>query len=114
MFCPKCGKEITGSPAFCPHCGTRLGPGQLANKPKLSVIAGVLDIISGILGLLTGLGFLVFLIVVLNLFSGDPEISEGVFYIAILPALLLGAGGGLVAIIGGINNEQVGLLIDLY
>jgi TM2 domain-containing membrane protein YozV len=24
MFCPKCGKEISGNPTFCPHCSARL------------------------------------------------------------------------------------------
>lgn len=24
MYCPNCGNEITGSPAFCPDCGAKL------------------------------------------------------------------------------------------
>jgi len=24
MFCPKCGKEVTGNPTFCPNCSARL------------------------------------------------------------------------------------------
>jgi len=24
MFCPKCGKELSGNPNFCPNCSARL------------------------------------------------------------------------------------------
>ena len=27
-YCPNCGKEITGNPAFCPECGTKQGGQQ--------------------------------------------------------------------------------------
>ena len=102
MFCPKCGKEIAGSPAFCPHCGTRLGPGQAANKPKLSVIAGVLDIIGGGLGLLTGLGLLIFFAIVFNVAAVEDDILYGFFYAVLVPCFLVIAVGGVMAIVGGI------------
>lgn len=93
MFCPKCGKEMAGSPAFCPYCGVHLGAVE-TGKAKLSAIAGVLDIISGVFALLMGLGLLIFLIVV-PLDAGFP------YALLLLPGLLLTAGGGVLAIVGG-------------
>lgn len=93
MFCPKCGKEMAGSPAFCPYCGVHMGAIE-TGKAKLSVIAGVLDIISGVFALLMGLGLLIFLIVV-PLDAGFP------YALLLLPGLLLTAGGGVLAIVGG-------------
>jgi TM2 domain-containing membrane protein YozV len=39
MFCPNCGKELTGTPEFCPHCGARLGQevaGDVSPKSRLA------------------------------------------------------------------------------
>ena len=93
MFCPRCGKEIAGRPGFCPYCGVHLGALQ-TDKAKLSVIAGVLDIISGVFALLMSLGLLIFLIVV-------PLEADFPYALLLLPGLLLMAGGGVLAIIGG-------------
>lgn len=94
MFCPRCGKEAAGAPQFCPHCGAHLGPVEAPRKPKLSAIAGILDIVSGILGLVTGIGFFIFLILV----PLDVDIPYGLIFI---PSLLLTAVAGVLAIVGG-------------
>jgi len=94
MFCPKCGKEMAGSPAFCTYCGTLLGAAQTTSKPRLSLIAGILDIISGIFALLMGLGLLIFLIAV-------PLKADFPYGLILLPGLLVTAGGGALAIVGG-------------
>jgi hypothetical protein len=37
MFCSRCGKELTGSPAFCVSCGTRLVEnGNISPKSRLA------------------------------------------------------------------------------
>ncbi len=37
MFCPKCGKEVTGNPMFCPGCGARLiEEAGLSSKSRLA------------------------------------------------------------------------------
>jgi len=44
MFCSRCGKEITGSPAFCPSCGTNLV--ENANiSPKSRLVTTLLCIL---------------------------------------------------------------------
>lgn len=95
MFCAKCGKEIAGNPSFCPNCGNHLGYGQAGSKPKLAGIAGILDIAGGVIGLLVSLGLLVFI----SLISLDADFPFGLFF---LPVFFVPAGGGVLAIVGGI------------
>lgn len=33
MFCPKCGKEITGTAKFCPYCGAQFQEGSAPSEP---------------------------------------------------------------------------------
>lgn len=95
MFCPRCGKEVAGNPSFCPNCGHHLSAGQAASKPRLAGIAGILDIASGVLSLLMSLGLLAFI----SLISWGVDIPFGLFFV---PAFFVTAGGGALAIIGGI------------
>jgi len=59
MFCPRCGKELTGNTAFCSNCGAKHTEDQPAKKAWLSTTAGVLDIIDGCISLLLVLGLIV-------------------------------------------------------
>jgi TM2 domain-containing membrane protein YozV len=34
VFCPQCGKEVSGSPAFCPSCDVKLTKGIQLTKVK--------------------------------------------------------------------------------
>jgi hypothetical protein len=94
MFCPRCGREIASSPAFCPSCGTHLGAVQAGGKPELSAAAGILDIVCGVFAILFALGLLIFLILV----PFEADIPYGLI---VLPGLIIMAGGGVLAIVGG-------------
>ncbi len=96
MFCPRCGREVAGSPAFCPNCGTHLGAVQAGSKPKLSAAAGILDMVCGVFAILFALGLLIFLILV----PFEADIPYGLI---VLPGLIIMAGGGVLAIVGGIH-----------
>jgi TM2 domain-containing membrane protein YozV len=37
MFCPKCGKELSGNPTFCPNCSARLADeADVSSKSRLA------------------------------------------------------------------------------
>lgn len=38
MYCPKCGKELTDNPPFCPYCGavTHTESGPVSSKSRLA------------------------------------------------------------------------------
>ncbi|OGO03588.1 MAG: hypothetical protein A2Y72_05500 [Chloroflexi bacterium RBG_13_53_26] len=104
MFCPKCGKEVSGSPTFCPSCGGRLAESQPAKKTRLSTVAGILDIVSG------GFGFVsaFFVIIMIILMATDPYLPESdeadfmVFILAItVPMAIVQILAGILAIVGG-------------
>ncbi len=44
MFCPSCGKEITGNPIFCTNCGARLVPDENVS-PKSRLVVTLLCIL---------------------------------------------------------------------
>jgi hypothetical protein len=69
MFCPRCGKELTGNTTFCSNCGTKHTENQPAKKTWLSTIAGVLDIIDGCISLFVVVG----LIVAIAFVSDEPD-----------------------------------------
>lgn len=101
MFCPKCGKEVSGSPTFCPSCGARVAESQPAKKTMLSTVAGILDIVAGGLGLL---GVFIMTIAMIAL-ANDPyrhepdEVDPIIVLVAItVPLAIL----GILAIVGGI------------
>jgi hypothetical protein len=97
MFCPKCGKEVMGSPTFCPACGATLSEGQPAKKTGTIMVAGILDIIDGCLSLLGVLG----LIVAIANVSDEPDTLA-----ILVPIAVLLAFKGILAIVGGIYALQ--------
>ena len=44
MFCSRCGKELTGSPAFCPSCGANLVE-NVNVSPKSRLVATLLCVL---------------------------------------------------------------------
>ena len=92
MFCPKCGKGVTGNPAFCPGCGARL-----TKATWQSTAAGILDIIDGCSSVLVVLGLIVAIVYV----SDEP----GTLTI-LVPIAVLFAVKAILAIVGGICALQ--------
>jgi TM2 domain-containing membrane protein YozV len=46
MFCPNCGKELTGTPEFCPNCGARVRQGVVGDvSPKSRLVTTLLCIL---------------------------------------------------------------------
>ena len=95
MFCPRCGKEITGNTTFCSNCGAKLTQEPPAKKTWLSTTAGVLDIIDGCISLLVVLGLIVAIVFV----SDEPDTLAILVPIAIFFAVkaMLTIGGGICA-----------------
>jgi hypothetical protein len=105
MLCPKCGKEVTGSPAYCPSCGARLTEGQVAKRRGLRTVAGVLDIIDGGLSLLAVFGLTIAMIAVAsesdrNADEVDPLIILAVIAVPLLALCILAIMGGVCALRG--------------
>ena len=44
MFCPKCGKEIEGSPKFCPSCGAAISGVTKFSSETESTLSGSVTI----------------------------------------------------------------------
>ena len=38
MFCKNCGKELTGTPEYCPNCGAKVG-GSIVQRGKDKTIS---------------------------------------------------------------------------
>ncbi len=52
MYCGKCGKEITGTPEYCMHCGARLTQTQpVIAEGKSKLAAGLFGIFLGAWGI---------------------------------------------------------------
>ena len=49
MFCPKCGKELSGNPTFCPSCSARLVE-EADVSPKSRLVTTLLAFFLGGLG----------------------------------------------------------------
>jgi hypothetical protein len=96
MVCPKCGREVTGNPTFCPGCGAELGGGQSPKKTGTIIVAGILDIIVGCLGLFGVLG----LMVAIAFVSDEPDTLAILVPVAVLLALksILALVGGMYAL----------------
>ena len=45
-FCYKCGKEITKTSGFCPHCGANLSAVRAQSKKNSSVLGGILALLT--------------------------------------------------------------------
>lgn len=45
-FCYKCGKEITKTFGFCPHCGADLSAVRAQSKKSSSVLGGILALLT--------------------------------------------------------------------
>jgi hypothetical protein len=45
-FCYKCGKEITKTFGFCPHCGADLSAVRAQSKKNSSVLGGILALLT--------------------------------------------------------------------
>ena len=50
MFCPKCGKELSGNPTFCPNCSARLLE-EAEVSPKSRLATSLLAFFLGGLGI---------------------------------------------------------------
>ena len=50
MFCPKCGKELSGNPTFCPNCSARLVE-EADVSPKSRLATSLLAFFLGGLGI---------------------------------------------------------------
>lgn len=96
MVCPKCGREVTGNPTFCPGCGGKLSEGQSPKKIGTIVVAGILDIIVGCLSVFGVLG----LMVAIAFVSDEPDTLAILVPIAVLLALksILALVGGMYAL----------------
>lgn len=46
IFCYKCGKEITKTFGFCPHCGADLSAVRAQSKKSSSVLGGILALLT--------------------------------------------------------------------
>lgn len=97
MLCPRCGKEVTGNPTFCPGCGVTLSEGQPPKKTGTIIVAGILDIIDGCLSLLGVLG----LIVAIAYVSDEPDTLA-----ILVPIAVFLASKGILAVLGGIYALQ--------
>jgi uncharacterized membrane protein HdeD (DUF308 family) len=97
MVCPKCGKEVTGNPTFCPECGGKLGEGQSPKKTGTIVVAGILDIIVGCLSVFGVLGLMVAIAYV----SDEPDTLAILVPVAVLLAIK-----GILALVGGMCALQ--------
>ena len=96
MFCPRCGKEMTGNTTFCSSCGARLIE-QPVKKTWLSTAAGVMDIIDGCFSLLVVFG----LIVAIAFVSDEPDTLA-----ILVPIAVVFAVKAILAIVGGMCALQ--------
>ena len=97
MFCPKCGKEITGNTTFCSGCGAKLTEEQPAKKTWLSTAAGVLDIMDGCISLFVVVGLIVAIVFV----ADEPDTLA-----ILVPIAVVFAVKAMLAIVGGICALQ--------
>lgn len=82
-FCYKCGKEITKTFGFCPHCGADLSAVRAQSKKNSSVLGGIL-------ALLTLGGFVIGVFLLLG----------GIIAVIMNPVIKTKAAGDLVWAIG--------------
>ena len=104
MFCPNCGKEITGNPTFCSNCGAKLTEDQPAKKTWLGTTAGVLDIVDACLKLLVVFGLAVAIVGTVNDSERQFDKVDPLWVLVGLAVLL--AILAVLAIIGGIYALQ--------
>lgn len=83
IFCYKCGKEITKTFGFCPHCGADLSAVRAQSKKNSSVLGGIL-------ALLTLGGFVI----------GAFLLLGGIIAVIMNPVIKAKAAGGRVWAIG--------------
>ncbi len=99
MYCPKCGKEAATDSAFCPNCGARFVEAPRVRKTRLSMVAGILEIIDGGLKLLGVFGLTIAMIAVAtDPYRGYDEVDP--LYILLAVTIPL-AAAAVLAIIGG-------------
>ena len=104
MFCPKCGKEMTGNPTFCSNCGAKITENQPVKKTWLSTAAGVLDILDGCFKLL---GVFVLIIAIVATANDPDRHFEKVDPLWVLVAIAVPlAILAALAVIGGIYALQ--------
>jgi len=100
LYCPKCGKEAPDDSSFCPNCGYGFGNSAVAKRTRLSVIAGILEIVDGGLKLFGVLGLTIAIVAL----ATDPHrVYDEVDPLYILLAIAIPmAMVALLATIGGV------------
>lgn len=83
VTCPECGKEISDSASFCPHCGYLLALSKSSrstelSEPKKNNALGIAYVVCGVAAVIFGIFTLAIIIGFFAIIGGGVFISLGI------------------------------------